>query len=75
MPGNRGGFVGFNSPRGGYRGSRDVPPMGLPVMLTPGKEDPRAKRGRVSYRDLDAAPPASTTSGASANAADGGLDY
>ncbi|GHJ83982.1 hypothetical protein NliqN6_0384 [Naganishia liquefaciens] len=74
-PGNRGGFGAFNSPRGGYRGSRDVPMMGSPMTLTPGKEDPRAKRGRISYRDLDAAPPASTASGASANTEGGGLDY
>ena len=73
--GNRGGFGGFNSPRSGHRGPRDVPMMGSSMMLTPGKEDPRAKRGRVSYRDLDAAPPASTTSGTSANTEGGGLDY
>jgi hypothetical protein len=73
--GHRGGFGGFNSPRGGYRGSRDVPPMGSPMMLTPGREDPRAKRGRVSYRDLDAAPPASAASGAPTSTDGGGLDY
>lgn len=71
--GHRGGFGGFNSPRGGYRGSRDGPPMGSPLNLTPGREDPRAKRGRVSYRDLDAAPLASTN--ASSNTEGGGLDY
>lgn len=71
--GHRGGFGGVNSPRGGYRGSRDGPPIGSPMNLTPGREDPRAKRGRLSYRDLDAAPPASNNP--SANTEGGGLDY
>jgi hypothetical protein len=72
-PGHRGNFGNFNSPRGGYRGSRDGPPMGSPMNLTPGREDPRAKRGRVSYKDLDAAP-AAVNSG-TADAGGGGLDY
>lgn len=71
--GQRGGFGGFNSPRGGYRGSRDGPPIGSPLNLTPGREDPRAKRGRLSYRDLDAAPAASNNTSASTEG--GGLDY
>ncbi|KAJ9103981.1 hypothetical protein QFC21_002444 [Naganishia friedmannii] len=72
-PGHRGNFGNFNSPRGGYRGSRDGPPMGAPMNLTPGREDPRAKRGRVSYKDLDAAPAA--VSRGTADTGGGGLDY
>lgn len=73
IPGYRGGFGNFNSPRGGYRGSRDGPSTGAPMNLTPGREDPRAKRGRVSYKDLDAAP-AAVNSG-TPDAGGGGLDY
>ena len=52
-----GGATGIAQPMGAGSGGMDAAGMGmampLPLPRAPGGEDPRARRGRVSYRDLD----------------------